>query len=81
MLIMHSANNDKWLIDVAKLNHSEFTFFLEEKTCPLLEFLLTQTMAQPVCIKNIVYLISLSQDFLQLPSLYHRFINLFMHTL
>lgn len=57
MLITHSANNDKWLIDVAKLNHSELfwfgIFFLEEKTCPLLEFLLTQTMAQPMCVTTV----------------------------
>lgn len=51
MLITHSASNDKWLIGAAKLNHSEFLFFfLEEKTRSLLDFLLTQTVAQPVCV-------------------------------
>lgn len=65
MLITHSANNDKWLIDVAKLNHPEFYSFFRRKDMPPLRIFVNLNYGSANVRKNsIVYLISLSQDFL-----------------
>lgn len=58
MLITHSASNDKWLIDVAKLNHSVlFGFFRRKDMPPLRVFVNPNYGSANVRNNSIVYLI------------------------